>query len=82
MERGNVPLITVSGCTLPEVWENSLLELWHKGVPIRTEYDKAGDPPSRDCTMVMAVEEPFAEPRIHRAFPAGLEDLEIYRQEV
>jgi thymidylate synthase len=28
------------------------------------------------------VEDPFAEPRIHRAFPGGLEDLEIYRQEV
>jgi len=32
--------------------------------------------------MMMVVEEPFAEPRIHRAFPGGLEDLEVYRQEV
>ena len=53
-----------------------------KGVAIKTEYDKAGDPPSKDCTMVMVVNEPFKEPRIHRAFPGGLEDLEVYRQEV
>jgi len=28
------------------------------------------------------IDEPFLEPRIHRAFPGSLEDLEIYRQEV
>jgi len=32
--------------------------------------------------MVMVVDEPMTEPRIHRAFPGGLEDLEVYRQEV
>jgi thymidylate synthase len=32
--------------------------------------------------MVMEVTEPFAEPRIHLAFPGGIEDLEKYRQEV
>ena len=55
---------------------------WEKGLVIKTEYDKPNDPPSRDCTMVMVVKRPMDEPRIHRAFPAGLEDLEVYRQEV
>jgi thymidylate synthase len=32
--------------------------------------------------MTLVVNDPFKEPRIHRAFPGGLEDLEIYRQEV
>ncbi len=67
---------------MPEAWEKSVLETWEKGIPIHTEYDHRGDPPSRDCTMTIVVEEPFAEPRIHRAFPAGLEELEVYRQEV
>ena len=80
--RGNIPTLCVTGKTLPEAWENAVLECWHKGVAIATEYDKPGDPPSRDCTMVWTVEDPFAEPRIHRAFPGGLEDLEVYRQEV
>ena len=76
------PVIKVEGETLPEAWEKSVVECWEKGIKIRTEYDKPNDPPSRDCTMIMEVTHPFKEPRLHRAFPAGLEDLEIYRQEV
>lgn len=82
LAQGNIPVLLVSGRTLPEVWEKSILELWDRGVPLRTEYDHPGDPPSRDATMVMVVEEPFEEPRIHRAFPGGIEDLEKYRLEV
>lgn len=81
-ENGNIPTINVKGRTLPEAWEKSVVDTWQKGIEIKTEYDKDADPPSRDVTMVMEVEKPFAEPRIHRCFPAGLEELEIYRQEV
>jgi thymidylate synthase len=80
--NGNIPTLYVYGKNLPEAWEKAVLECWHKGVSIKTEYDKLGDPPSKDCTMMWVAEDPFAEPRIHRAFPGGLEDLEIYRQEV
>ena len=80
--NGNIPTLAASGKNLPEAWEKAVLACWHQGVPIKTEYDKPGDPPSKDCTMLWTVEDPFAEPRIHRAFPGGLEDLEIYRQEV
>jgi len=79
---GNIPVFQVTGKTIPETWEKAVLLTWEKGIRIRTEYDKPGDPESRDCTMVMVIEEPMSEPRIHRAFPGGLEDLEIYRQEV
>lgn len=79
---GNIPVFHVSAATLPEAWEKAVLTCWEKGIEVRTEYDKPADPPSRDCTMIWMVEEPFREPRIHRAFPGGLEDLEIYRQEV
>jgi thymidylate synthase len=77
-----IPIIQVSGKTLPETWEKSVFALWDSGIDMKTEYDRENDPPSKDCTMIMVVEEPFAEPRIHRAIPASLEDLEIYRQEV
>ena len=80
--NGNIPTLAVAGRTLPEAWEKAVLACWREGVAIKTEYDKPGDPPSRDCTMLWTVEDPFAEPRIHRAFPGGLEDLEVYRQEV
>ncbi len=82
VNNGNIPVIMVKGKTLAEVWERSLIKLWEGGIEIKTEYDNPKDPPSKDCTMIMVVEDPMAEPRIHRAFPGGLEDLEIYRQEV
>ena len=75
-------VILVEGDTLPEVWEKAVLETWEKGELFRTEYDRPQDPPSRDATVIMVVNKPFQEPRIHRAFPGGLEDLEIYTQEV
>jgi thymidylate synthase len=80
--QGLIPTLSVLGKTLPEAWEKAVLACWEKGVAIQTEYDRPGDPPSKDCTMMWVVEDPFMEPRIHRAFPGGLEDLEIYRQEV
>ena len=77
-----LPVIMVTAKTLPAAWEEAVIKTWENGLAIRTEYDKPADPPSRDATMIMVVEEPMLEPRIHRAFPGSLEDLEIYRQEV
>lgn len=78
----DIPVIKVEGATLPEAWEKAVIATWKDGLDIKTEYDKPGDPSSKDCTMIMVVDDPMKEPRIHRAFPGGLEDLEVYRQEV
>ncbi|HOL35212.1 MAG TPA: thymidylate synthase [bacterium] len=75
-------ILVVEGKSIAEVWEKSVLLLWEKGAQFKTEYDQPGDPYSRDATMVMVVNEPFSEPRIHLGFPGGIEDLEKYRQEV
>jgi thymidylate synthase len=88
METGQVatelaiPVLKVEGETIPEVWEKAVILCWEQGIRIRTEYDRDDDPASRDCSMVMVIRSPLGEPRIHRAFPGGLGDLEIYRQEV
>ncbi|MGQ9525472.1 MAG: thymidylate synthase [Armatimonadota bacterium] len=79
---GTPPVITVFGENLPEAWERAVLATWEHGVSIPTQYDREGDPPSRDATATIVVHDPFAEPRIHRAFPGGLDDLEAYRMEV
>jgi thymidylate synthase len=63
-------------------WERAVIETWNRGARFRTEYDKPGDPESRDACALIHVTEPFAEPRIHKAFPGGLDDLEVYRAEV
>ncbi len=80
--RGDIPVLAAMGKTLPEAWEKSLIQVWENGVSIKTQYDRPSDPPSRDATMVLTVAEPFGEPRIHRALPTGLDELEVYRQEV
>jgi len=77
-----LPIVCVIAETVPEAWETAVVRTWHEGAAIRTEYDKPEDPPSRDATAVIAVADPFAEPRIHRAFPGGIVELEAYRQEV
>jgi len=77
-----IPVLFVSGENLPEAWEKAVLAVWDHGVEVRTEYDKAGDPPSLDATVMMEVRRPFGEPRIHKNFPGGPTDLEVYRQEV
>lgn len=80
--NGNIPVLMVTGKSLAEAWENSLIELYRHGCDIKTEYDKPDDPPSKDSTMTIVVQEPLAEPMIHRDFPGGLEDLQEYVLEV
>jgi len=74
--------IHVTAESLPLAWEQAVLECWSQGESFPTEYDKPGDPNSRDVTALIHATRPFDEPRIHRAFPGGLDDLEKYRAEV
>jgi len=80
--NGNIPVLFIEGNALAEVWEKSLISLYENGCDIKTEYDKTDDPPSKDCTMIMVVRDPMAEPMIHRDMPGGLEDLQEYVMEV
>ncbi len=77
-----MPALFVSATCLPEAWEKAVLAVWDNGLSIKTQYDKPDDQPSKDATVMIAVENPFAEPRIHKNFPGGPEELEAYRQEV
>lgn len=78
----NIPVLVVSEKTLAQAYEKALVALYRKGAPFKTQYDKPGDPPSIDCTMNITVEEPLADPMIHKAFPGGIEDLKEYTMEL
>jgi len=82
MKSGSIPVLTISGATIPEAYERAIREVWERGASIRTEYDRPGDPPSRDATVVITVEDPFAQPRFHRSFADGLGGLSEYVMEV
>ena len=78
----SLPIVHVTAKTLPEGWEQAVLQTWEHGANIPTQYDKPTDPSSRDTIAVIAITDPMSEPRIHRAFPGGIAELEAYRQEV
>ncbi len=78
----NIPVISITADCLPETWEKAVLAVWDNGFEVRTQYDKPEDPPSKDATVMVTVNGPFSEPRIHKNFPGGPEELESYRQEV
>jgi len=78
----DLPVVKIEAETLAEGWERAVIAAWEQGVQVPTQYDQPEDPPSRDIALALAVREPFGEPRIHRALPGGIHDLEVYRQEV
>lgn len=82
MNSGNIPVLSIFGETIPEAYERAIEEVWKKGVSVRTEYDRPEDPPSRDATVMVTVEDPFAQPRFHRSFADGLGGLSEYVMEV
>ena len=77
-----IPVLHVEADCIARGWENSLIELYQKGCDVRTQYDKPGDPPSKDCTMILTIGEPLREPMIHKDFPGGPEQLQEYVMEV
>lgn len=82
MEPGNIPVLLVREDTIPLAYEKAIGEVWEKGISIRTEYDRAEDPPSKDATVMITVEHPFGQPRFHRSFADGLGGLAEYVMEV
>lgn len=81
-EKPMIPVLNVTGQTIPEAWEKSLEQLYTCGKQISTQYDRPEDPPSLDCTMMIVVENPLEEPMIHLDMPGGFEDLQEYVMEV
>lgn len=82
LAASDIPVISITADCIPEAWEKCMLAVWDSGVDIKTQYDKHEDRPSKDATVIVTVTNPFGEPRIHKNFPGGPAELEVYRQEV
>ena len=78
----SIPVLTVRGGSLAEAYERALIALYRDGIRFRTQYDKPGDPMSLDATMNITIDDPLADPMIHKAFPGGLPDLREYVYEL
>lgn len=81
-DEADIPVLHVTGQTLPEAWEEAVIAVWENGAEVRTEYDEEGQSPSLDATVMVEVEAPMDEPRLHKNIPGGPMELEVYRQEV
>lgn len=77
-----LPVVYIVADNIAEGWERAVLATWEQGARIKTQYDPPDAPASRDVHLLLVVRDAFAEPRIHRAFPGGIVELEAYRQEV
>jgi thymidylate synthase len=77
-----IPVLHVEADCIARAWEESLLLLYKCGGDVKTQYDKLGDPPSKDATMLITIHDPLKEPMIHKDFPGGPEDLQEYVMEV
>ena len=48
-----IPVLFVTGRTVPEAWEKAVLAVRDNGAQIKTEYDRPDDPPSLDATVTV-----------------------------
>ena len=78
VDMKDIPVLHVEGGSLAEAYERALISLFKNGIKIETQYDKPGDPLSIDATMNITVNDPWADPMIHKAFPGGIEELREY----
>ncbi|HOX38085.1 MAG TPA: hypothetical protein PL033_08860 [Candidatus Brocadiia bacterium] len=76
------PIIVVEGDTIPEVWERSIIELSARGEPYqgkdKDNLGKAG----RVAQMVMRINKPNKEPRVHKCFPAEPREVLEYAEDL
>lgn len=78
----DIPVLHVRAKNIAQGYEEAIYAVFKNGCEIATQYDRPGDPLSRDCTLNLVIEEPESDPMIHKAFPAGIEDLRGYVMEL
>jgi thymidylate synthase len=73
--------VVVKAKTVSEAWQKAVFECWSKGAQVPTEYREM----SKELLgLIVVVEEPFAEPRVHRGdlLVAVKDSLRKYYDEV
>ena len=77
----SIPVIHVEGGSLASAYEGALLALFNKGIRIKTQYDKPGDPESIDATMNIIQKNPEFRTRlweVAKKLQNGLRELGFY----
>jgi len=80
--NGNLPLLSVSGESIPEAWENSVVELFSKGLWYHRSGRKDKGGLQVDSTMSIEIRNPSSELVYHKYMTCGWEDLLEYQMEI
>ncbi|TFF86239.1 MAG: hypothetical protein EU517_00705 [Promethearchaeota archaeon] len=55
-------VIYVSSNNVRDAWLSALVQVLRNGDDIKTEYDKIGEPPSKDATVLVEIKKPLSDP--------------------
>lgn len=72
------PVIAVQGRTIAETWEKAVLEVWSTGLEVPTEYGEK----AKEVSLLLVVDDPFTEPRVHRGDIVATVGTRNYVEEV
>ena len=79
---GNLPVLHVKGESIPEAWENSVVELANKGIWYPRQGPKDKGQMQVDSTMIIEVENPDSDLKVHKYVTCGINDLLEYEMEI
>lgn len=79
---GNIPVLHACGQSIPEAWENSVVELWNKGLYWHRPGPKDKGNLTLDSTMTIEITNPGSDLVMHKYMTCGPEDLFEYQMEL
>ena len=69
-----VPMITITGSTVPAAWESTNVQVWSYGM---TEMLTGLGKPTKESSVLILIENPGEDPRIHKHFKDNISDLVV-----
>ncbi len=79
---GNLPVLYVSGRSIPEAWEASVVKLYEGGLLWHREGPKDQGRQTLDSTMGITITNPDSDLFMHKYMTCGAEDLFEYQMEL
>ncbi len=79
---GNIPTLHVKEESIPEAWENSIVELYNNGLWWHRQGPKDKGRLTLDSTMMIEITNPDSDLIMHKYMTCGIEDLFEYQMEI
>lgn len=80
--NGDIPVLKVEGKSIPEAWENSVVELYNNGGWYRRKDSKDKGRIQVDSTMTITIKNPDSDLFMHKYAGCGIEAMLEYQMEI